>query len=486
MNLSKTQYLAGLQCEKALWLELNGVPKPDPGLRQLYMFEMGHAIERYAHKLFPEGIHVGDCYNNFQDNLQLTAQELNGGTSTLFEATFAGRHTHCRSDIVQKVSRNQLNINEIKMSTKIKNMHFDDLAFQRYCAKCSGHKINSTFLMHINREYVRKGDIDSTKLFTSVDMTDDVAFMSVEVPLIIKKLLKAAGTAKPPKIMINSQCKTPYKCSYYDYCLSQFPEYSIYALPYSSRSAKDLEAEGITLIKDIPNDFPLSQRQRMYTASVKQGKPTINRSEIRSFLKLLKYPVYYLDFETISPVIPLWNNTQPYELIPFQYSLHVNKGIGKSLKHHYFLAEGREDPRSPLISHMLLNLGNSGSIVAYNASYEKGIIQQLATRFPKYSSSLKALLPRFLDLIVPFRSGDYSDYRFGNSVSLKSVLPVLVPKLSYDNMPIKNGDEASLVYEDYKRGKIDGNMWSKKRDALLQYCELDSLAMVEIVEKLRS
>ena len=486
VSISKTQYLAALRCEKSLWLELHGIPKPDPDVRMQYLFQMGHEIEKYAQALFPDGVHVGDGDSKFQSLLPLTKQKIADGDNTLFEAAFESKSCWCKSDILHKVTGNVWTLLEIKMCTKIKNEHYDDMGFQRHCLKSDGIDIDKTLLVYLNRSYNRMGDIDPAELFTAADMTDDVAAVSAAIPLIVKKLLKIVTAPVAPAKKIGTHCSNPYKCPYYDHCRINFPAYSIYELPYANRIVPELETNGITLIKDIPDGWPLSQRQSMYTASVKQGKPTINRSEIRTFLKLLKYPVYYLDFEAVSPPVPLWDNTTPFERVPFQFSLHIEKKMNNSPIHHFFLAESKDDPREELICSMLSVIGNSGSIVAYNASYEAGIIKKLADRFPKYADKLIALIPRVVDLIVPFRNGDYADYRFGKSVSLKSVLPVLVPTLTYDDMLIRNGDEASLAYEYYVMNKTDEAEWSMQRKALFNYCDLDSRAMVLIVERLRS
>ena len=245
-----------------------------------------------------------------------------------------------------------------------------------------------------------------------------------------------------------------------------------------------MEALKIEFLADIPNDFPLTARQKTIVEASKTDKPIIDRAGISDFLDTLSYPLYYFDFETINPAIPLFDKTRPYQTIPFQFSLHVQNEPGGDCVHHEFLLEERQDPREKLIQEMLRLLGTSGGIVAYNMTFEIQCIKGLADSFPKYSDWLLALIPRFRDLIVPFRKGYYVHRDFHGSASLKDVLPVMVPSLSYKKLEIQEGETASLKYELWVSGLMEPAAWEKTRSDLLRYCAVDTLGMVEIMRVL--
>ena len=237
----------------------------------------------------------------------------------------------------------------------------------------------------------------------------------------------------------------------------------------------------VRYLKDIPNDLPLSERQRKTVLSARSDEAVIDAEGIKKFLDTLDYPLYFFDFETISSGIPLFDNSRPFENIPFQFSLHVQGKKDGPLAHHAFLHDQKNDPRKLLIREMLRLLGTTGSIVAYNMSFEKSVINGMIADVPQYSNELTALLPRFRDLIAPFRSAHYVHKDFHGSASLKSVLPVLVPSLSYDALEIREGGSASLAYEKWMMGEMTEEEWQKTHQALLDYCKLDTLAMVEIL-----
>jgi hypothetical protein len=241
---------------------------------------------------------------------------------------------------------------------------------------------------------------------------------------------------------------------------------------------------GIHRLEDIPSSFPLSTPQATLVESARTKQPVINSGAIKEFLKQLKYPIFFLDFETISSAIPPYDNSSPFERIPFQFSLHVQEVKGGELQHYEFLPKTASDPRERLCKELLGLLGSSGSIVAFNAPFEESVLRTLSERLPKYSVKIYALLERFVDLIVPFKSGAYTDYRCQGSASLKKVLPVLVPSLSYGNLAIGKGDDASLQFQKFVDAQMSTTEWGTIRQDLLDYCAMDTLAMEEILNVL--
>jgi hypothetical protein len=237
----------------------------------------------------------------------------------------------------------------------------------------------------------------------------------------------------------------------------------------------------VGFIKDIPEDYPLSKYNTNLRESCITGKPVIEKDLVQGWLAGLEYPLYFLDFETVFIALPLFDHVKPYDQVPFQFSLHMQKKHGGTTAHFEFVAGGREDPRKEIAEKLVDYLGDRGSIVAYNANFEKKRIEELAALFPKLRKPLESLLPRIVDLITPFKSGNYVDRDFRGSVSIKNVLPVLVPTLSYEKLAIGDGGIASIRAARWFMGESGEEQWKKTMAELRQYCELDTLAMVEIL-----
>jgi len=486
ISLSKSLYMDGLRCPRLLWLKINRPElsePPDP--QTLYLFETGHRVEEYAWKAFPGGTLIGQGRTGpFAGLLVETEQELRSGSPFVYEAAFATDRMHCRTDILHRMSEGRWDVAELKMSTHQKPEHLDDLAFQVCCMREAGHAVDRAHLLHINSGYIRSGEIQPTELFTAVDLTKEVNERATNVASKVNSLIALVQEPVPSQATIGSRCKNPGTCPFYQYCHANIPEGSVYELPYGAGLIPLLLAKGIARLADIPSSIPLSERQSALVRSAKLGQPVIKTGAIKKFLQQLKYPVYFLDFETISSCIPPYDNSSPYERLAFQFSVHVQQTKGGTPAHFEFLAESASDPRKRVCEKLIDLLGTSGSIVAWNAPYEKSVLTILAKRFPEYAGRVASLLPRFVDLIIPFKSSAYSDYRFHGSASIKKILPVLVPSLSYDNLAIGKGDEASLLFQRYVDGRMSDAQWAAIKENLREYCSMDTHACVQILDVL--
>lgn len=488
ISLSKSLYMEGLRCLKLLWMRFNRpelAAPTDPQTRHL--FDTGHRVGELARQLFPGGILIGNGHQlPFRPLLQATEAAISGEAPSLYEGAFSNGNTHCRVDILERIpdAPNTWNLHEVKMSSKLKKEHIDDCAFQAYCVSLSGITIPGIFLIHVNGDYSRQGDLDISRFFTSEDITADVRRQMISVPFNVSSMIKAVRNPAPPDVLIGGQCKAPGQCPFYEHCHNAIPSGSVYELPFGNRLIPKLIKAGITKLADIPPTTPLSIRQAALVESAKTGLPVIKIAAIREHLNTLKYPLLFLDFETASPCIPVLNDTSPYERLPFQYSVHVLPRQDSPLEHHEFLPDDQDDPRLQLVEQLISILGDEGSIIVYHEPFERSVLLQLKERFPIYADRIERIIQRLFDLIIPFKSGSYSDVRFAGSCSIKKVLPVMVPSLSYDNMPIARGDEASLAYEKLISGEIGIEEWPHFRQDLLAYCKLDTLAMVEILNVL--
>ena len=236
-------------------------------------------------------------------------------------------------------------------------------------------------------------------------------------------------------------------------------------------------------ILEIPDDFPLSERQRIACTSVQTGQAWFS-AELGKELESLKYPLYFMDFESVNPAIPRFSGMRPFDQLPFQWSVHVQQQPDSELEHYEFLATDNSDPRREFIHSLCGALGESGSIAVY-AAFESQRLTELAAWLPEFSEQTKRIRGRLWDLLPIVRDNLYHP-QFAGSYSLKSVLPALVPELTYEGMTVANGQDAGVAWERLIRRNLEQTERECIREALLDYCGQDTLAMVKLVAKLRS
>jgi len=437
--LSKTKYLDGLQCPRLIWTQFHKpekIPETDPVTQ--YIFEQGHLVGELAKKLFPAGIDIPT--EDFIGNIAST-RDLLKNRKPLFEAGILIGNLYSRVDILCLASEDEWDIVEVKSSTSVKDVHINDVAYQRYCCNQSGLNIRKCYLALINNQYVRDGEIDPEGLFNIHDVTDQVEEASVGIQDKIDRILEVVSQETCPEMIIGPHCRDPYECPLTD-CWDHLPEHNIFTLYYSGKKAFEMYNSGIATVGEIPDDYKLNDKQRVQKACVASGEPHIDREAIQGFLSSLEYPLYYLDFETIGPAIPLFDGIGPYQDIPFQFSLHVVKDEYSQPEHFSFLASGTDDPRPTLLAELQKTLGNSGSIIAYNKGFEEGILRDLAPAFPEYSDWIEQVCSRLVDLLAPFRNFDYYHPAQKGSASLKAVLPAITGR-GYEDLDINDGQLAS-------------------------------------------
>jgi CRISPR/Cas system-associated exonuclease Cas4 (RecB family) len=479
--LSKSKYLSGLQCPKYLWIQSNDperIPETDPVTQ--YIFDQGHLVGELARKLFPGGIDIPT--DDFMGNINQT-KELLEQRKPLFEAGILAEDIYSRVDILNPSNETSWDIIEVKSTTSVKDVHLDDVAFQKYCCEKLGLKIEKTFLMHINNQYVKEGEIDPEKFFTLEDITEEVEQSSNGIQDRIADMLEVISATICPEVTIGKHCSDPYDCALTE-CWEFLPEYNIFNLYYGGKKSFDLFSNGIITINEIPDSYKLNDKQRIQQASEINGKPHVDREGISNFLGTLQYPLYYLDFETISPAVPLFNGTRPYQAIPFQFSLHVAENDGSKPKQFSFLASDTGDFRPTFLAELKKVLGDTGSIVVYNQGFEEGILKELALAFPEYDGWVNQVRERLVDLLSPFRQFHYYNPLQKGSASLKSVLPALTGK-GYNELDISDGQVASIAFQAVTYGNVSEEERNKVRSDLEKYCGLDTEGMIWIVDSLR-
>ena len=479
--LSKTKYLDGLQCPRLIWTQIHEpekIPETDPVTQ--YVFDQGHQVGYLAKKLFPGGIDVPQ--NSFMGNIDMTKGLLKE-RKPLFEAGILAGKLYSRVDILSPAGEEGWDIVEVKSSTSVKDVHIDDVAFQRYCCNQSGLNVRKCYLALINNQYVRDGEIDPEGLFNIHDVTDQVEEASVGIQDRIDDIMEVISQETCPEMIIGPHCRDPYECPLTD-CWDHLPEHNIFSLYYSGKKAFEMYDSGIVTVGEIPDGYKLSDKQRVQQACVASGEPHVDREAIHGFLSSLEYPLYYLDFETIGPAVPLFDGIRPYQNIPFQFSLHVVKDEFSQPEHFSFLADNTDDPRPALLFELQNALGNSGSIIAYSKGFEEGILRDLAKAFPNYSNWIEQVCSRLVDLLAPFRNFDYYHPAQKGSASLKAVLPAITDK-GYEDLDINDGQLASISFLSATFGNMPEDERVKVMIDLKQYCGRDTEGMIWIVDRLR-
>ncbi len=442
--LSKSRITKGIRCNKALWLQVH---KPEESVvdnATQRIFTQGTNVGVLAREYFPGGELA--LTGEFPDAgaIERTRQLIQQGVETIYEATFMYDHTLVAVDILTR-ENDSWKIVECKSSTQVKPEHVVDVAVQYYVVSGAGIQVSDAQVMHINNRYVRRGELEVKMLFACESVLDQVKPKQEFVGDNIVLLLEMLGKDEPEQPMGN-HCNKPYDCDFQVYCRSLLP----------------------------PQEVP-----------VPDHTPAVRKEAIRNWLDRYGYPLYFFDFETIMPAVPLFDGSRPYQQIPFQYSLHYRESKESTSEHTAYLAWPEGDPRPALIEQLIRETVRPGKILVYNMNFEKQRLQEMARDFPEYKEPLYSIIHRLEDLMIPFRRKDWHTPSMGRSYSIKTVLPLLAPELSYSDLEISDGGDASsrfaALYYTTDRDLID-----QTREALLKYCYLDTWGMVRIVEELET
>lgn len=471
-----------MQCLRLLWIAVNDPKRlPAVGPATQHVFDQGHAVGELAQKLYPDGINLSS--ENIGENLRETRNCLRL-RKPLFEAGFSSNRLFCRVDILNPVGSDEWDIVEVKSTNEVKEEHLHDVAFQRHCCQISGLKIRNCRVMHLNRDYVRKGEINPEQLFITEDVTDKLDEIAAGLEQRIADMLALITSGACPEVRIGHHCNDPYACLLQEECWAYLPEHHVMTLYYGKKLGEELLGQGITDIGNIPEHVVLNGKQQIQKSCVICGQPHVNENAIKKFLDRLEYPLLFMDFETFATAVPIYDGTRPYQNIPFQFSVHVLRVPGAEPEHHFYLAEGSDDPRPGFLAELKKAIGPEGTILVYYEAFEKTRLKELARDFPEYKAWIDGILARIVDLIVPFKDFSYYHPRQLGSASLKVVMPAMTG-LSYDGLEIAEGTMASLKFMEAAFGNISEEERQKIRANLLEYCGQDTGGMIGIVDRLR-
>ena len=485
MRLSKSKFIAGLQCLKRLYWEIHqpeSVPEFDEQTQAV--MDQGHEVGRWAQNAFPGGVLIEAGHQEMGKALQLTEQAVaDMQQSAIFEATFTHDNVLARVDILERLPGNKWRLIEVKSSTQVKDYYVYDVAIQRLILEGMGMTVIPC-LMHLNREYVYDGkQYDLKKLFVIQNVSNETAALEQDVKDLLREEWKVLARGKPPDIAPGSHCTDPFDCEFYNVCNQALPVDHVANLPgISPKKVEELTSRGIESIGKIPNEFSLTERQSHAWDCAKTGKPWFGK-ELKEALSDLSYPLYFMDFETLWVALPRYAGMSPYDQIPYQWSVHVQRKPGAALEHYEFLADDANDPRSEFVKTLCQVIGAKGSVLAYNSGFESGRLGELAAWLPHYKDEIENIQGRLWDPLPVIRAHVYHA-EFRGSYSLKSVLPALVPNMTYDGMAVSQGSEAGVAWEKMVRAEVGSDERRNLRDGLLAYCKQDTLAMVKLLDVL--
>jgi len=482
LRLSKSRYVAGLQCHKLLWWKVHEANAkeliPDPVARN--RFEQGDEVTRVARGRFPSGHLIDLPPFQYDNRIAATREALSGNAPAIFEATFQADDTVAAIDVLERLPGGWAVI-EVKSATKVKPEYLPDIAIQVHVLRRSGLPVVRAEVMHLNSA-CRFPDLGN--LFTRVDVTKEVEAVLLGVPGELAAQL-AMLRGRLPDVAIGEHCTKPYDCPFLERCWPDVPADHVSSLYRVGRvKALAYEADGVSRIGDLPSDFEMNVIHQRQVRAVTSGRMVVEPTLARALEQFVS-PIAYLDFETVGYAVPRWNGCRPWQNVPVQFSVHIEQGRNR-LAHHQWIATGPQDPRPELARAVVKACAGATCVVAYYASFERDCLLQLAEVVPQLSSELIDIAARLVDLLPVVRNHVYHP-DFGGGFSIKQVLPALVPALSYRDLYFQDGMLASLELMRLmqQQERIPPADRTKLRDDLLRYCERDTVAMVKLLERLR-
>lgn len=488
MNMSKSKYCKAVQCEKMLWLYEN---RQDLiGQKDESRMKTGQKVGEIAKGIF--GDYTDIAYDrDLSERVEKTSSALKDGAGIITEASFLFEDNFCSVDILKNLS-DGVEIYEVKSSTEIKDVYLDDISYQYFVLANCGLNVKKASIVYINNEYVRGEELELDKLFRIEDVTAIVCEKQEEIKSnldMINDFMENHGPLREPSSRIDMHCFNPYECEFWDYCTRDLPRPNVFDIHGMWKSKKiEKYQEGRVSFEDLENEKLNWKYLEQIDFELNDRKPKINGQAIREILDTLKYPLYFIDYETCQHAVPEFVGTKPYQQIPFQYSLHIIREEGGPLEHKEFLAEvGDDNMIRTFAESMIWDMPDDGSVIVYNKGFESSRNREIGKMYPDLESEMERINANIVDLMVPFKNRDYYTRQMKGSYSIKYVLPALYPddpELDYHNLPVvHNGGEASDAFLSLKDKSIEEQ--AEIRDGLLEYCKLDTLAMVKLWEKFK-
>ena len=486
-RLSKSRYISGTQCHLRLWYETHRPDlgsEPDDVLQAV--FHTGHEVGETACQRYPGGHAVAHDHRHIREALEETRSVIGASSApAVFEAAFEHEGVLVRADVIERLPEGGWRLVEVKSATRLKDVFVLDAAVQLWVLRGAGLDVRDAAMLTLDRDYVYDGvTFDLDALFSLHSVFYEASALLDNMAGQVSEMKAMLSWSAAPDIAPGDHCFEPYECPYYAHCTRDavLPDHGIDELPRLAAGHREqLEAAGIGEIRDIPEDFPLTRLQSIVRRTIREGCPAMH-GDIAGALAGMKSPVHYLDFETIAPAIPRFAGTRPFDAVPFLFSVHTERR-GKPLLHADYLHESDDDPRPKLADRLIEALGSEGTVCTYS-DYERGVLRNLGEVLPDRTGELRSIEARLFDLLPVVRNGYYHP-EFRGSFSIKTVLPVLIPGMGYDDLVISDGQTAAVRYAS---ALVSADPGDRRRafDDLRAYCARDTLAMVALRKALGS
>lgn len=483
--LTKSRFMQGLKCDLLLWNQYHSdqtirySPRNESNLQRVNI--QNESVYKFAKSIYSNGKEVPRNLNMHAAHRM--TQELLQSRDIVYNASFLSTEYFSKSNILKPaIDGETWEIIEVKPSINIKQDNFKDISFQFHVAQSCGVKISKCFILHINPNYMYEGELDINQLFTLREITEKINSSRVEFKKELEYRKSLIYQKEIPQITVEHSCSTPKNCILKT-CWGDLGDANIFNLREGSELALKFYNLGIKYIKDIPEDPDLSATQKIQIAAEKLNQPIIEKQKLDDFLKTIQFPLYFLDFETINPAIPIYKKSKPFQHVPFLYSLHVMANKDMPLEHYSFIDDGESDPREKILSELSKLITAEGTILCYNAVFEMKCLRESVKLFPEFTDWHSSISEKFIDLSNPFRFFYYYHPKQNGSASLKSVLPALTG-LDYKELAIADGNLANLEFLRAKTMQLSQEEITEIYQLLKNYCKMDTFAMVNILEAL--
>lgn len=487
-NISKSLYCKYIQCKKMIWLEKNKIEEKED-LGNESVLKNGTEVGILARRYF--GNYSLVKFDEVLINMVMeTKKYLKEKSKIICEASFKYDNLFASIDIL-KIDDDGVSIYEVKSSSKISDIYYYDASFQSYILKNLGYKVKSVNIMYLNKNYVFNNELDLKQLFAIEDITERSIELEKDIKGQVEDINKVLDNKKEPNIDLGEHCVKPYDCPFFKYCTKKLVKPNVFDIGWRMNFSKKLECyyNGIISFKDLLDKVELSEKPKTQIEHyLNDLPPKINYEHIKDFFDSLRYPLYFLDFESYQNAIPNINGTRPNQHICFQYSLHYyEKEDGELFHKEYLSNEYDGDPMYGLCKRLCEDIPMNSCVIVYNDVFEKNRLIEMANIYPEFKEHLLNIESNIIDLLPIFRNQDYYIKDIGGSASIKNVLPALFPddpSLNYHNLDqVHKGDEASEAYLSLKDLSKDEE--EELRNNMLKYCGLDTYAMVKIYDKLK-
>lgn len=463
-SLSKSDFIRYLKCPNELWLRKNKWDffdnKPTPETQ--FLSNQGYQVQDYAERLIYDTV----------------SKKMKSEVKAVY------KNLNARADIIVQGTK-YTSIYEVKSSTELKDQYIYDLAFQNYVFENAGYNVKNLFLVLINNQYVRNGEIEPEKLFKVIDLTSKVKSLA-EIEQLINDA-NAFINGPCPDIVLEDSCEDRDKCPFNQFFFPNIPDYSVFNISrLKKEKVNKLLIRNIVDIKDVPDDFELSENQRLQVDVAKSNRPIIRNKEIKDIINTLNYPLYFIDYESINFAIPKYQNYRPYQQAVFQYSLFIQEKPDSKVVHKQFVANGKKDPALDLLKSLRKDItSDKGTFIVWNKTFERLRNIEMAKMYPEFKDLMMQFNDNIFDLMTIFSQKLYVHPDFKGKTSLKYVLPVLTYKSCYSDLDINNGQLAGIMWAKMLELNLSTPEKQQIRENLYKYCEMDTIGMVRILDHLK-